>query len=149
MTARPWNVVAAAHQSWRVETVDGGTMTLAGPETPGKAIMQTFGAEWSQFIRTYTSIPLNKGGESQTVMRAQLAQSAMWPARVRKGPDVLDKGNWRMEFDHHRLWQYIVDQTGIEFRHGPALACYDDMLEGCERGDAVVRDSDGSVVEGK
>ena len=80
------------------------------------------------------------------ILRAQLTPSQTWPARIRKGPDVLDKQNWRMEYDHHRLWQYIIDQTGIELRHGPHLAVYDDMLEGCERGDAVVRDENGTVV---
>ena len=146
MTSRQWNVVAAAHQSFRVETVDGASVKLAGPETPGKAIMQTFGAEWSQFIRTYSAIPHNTTEGTQRILRAQLAENAMWPARVRKGPDVLEKQNWRMEFDHHRLWQYIIDQTGIELRHGPALECYNDMLEGCKRGDAVERDADGTVT---
>ena len=146
MTSRQWNVVAAAHQSFRTETVDNATVNLAGPETPGKAIMQTFGAEWSQFLRTYADIPFNQGGQTTTILRAQLAQSQTWPARVRKGPNVLDKQNWRMEYDHHRLWQYIIDQTGIELRHGEPLPCYAEMLEGCERGDVVERDANGAVV---
>lgn len=145
MTAREWNVIAAAHQTLRVQEVDGQSTTLAGPSLPGTASMQDFGAEWSQFLRFYLGKPKVVNGDTHSMIRVQLAHQGYWPARVRKGPDLLDKPSWLLQYDHPEMWRYIAHETGVVFRHGEPLECYTDMPEGSERGDAVKRDPDGTI----
>lgn len=113
MQAFPWNVIVVAHQTYRTEDSPQGKEIISGPDLPGRAIIQTWTAEWSQVIRMKETGNRMLQGEYCPRFVAQLVHDGMYPARTRSQPRPDDRATWECNYDHEKFWEWLFEHVGI------------------------------------
>jgi hypothetical protein len=125
LNQQKWHRIAVFHEEWRVEEGE----VLAGPQVIGKALLQSYGAEWAQIMRLRGRVGSKKGGVKTTIYEAMLEPHGKgWPGRARKTPEQVSQTVWPLDWEHHLFWRYLAQEIDIPLE--APLPCYADMPEG-------------------